>query len=485
MSAPLPPKSQQELLNMAPAARDQYLQQQADAGYPDDGSWFGNLIGDFKRAAAENASKQQAAAMGTKNVKTLSAGHDVQFVPGLQASDGRYLGTDHAQLKQYVNTNLNASQVTDVSNAYAGVQQAFDNFGTKFTDAVTKSQGAWEGDSAESARGYFSSLTKWSDANAQNAQLAAETIYEQSNAATAAKNKMPDPVPFNWDDEFKKWATAGPLDMGSAVSDSLKLQQQSQQAHEEAAGVMSEYDKDLYTAASKQPVFVDPPKFAASGGPGTSATLTSGGGGGGTHASDVNAGGGAVGSGHSGDNSSSGSSSGGPTHQQLQQGNTVGGGTVAAPGHTTAQSFQPSSSIAPPPSGSANTGMGPMPMGGGMGGGMGGFGEAEEYSSKIGRGGGFGPGGSSSLPTGGQQSGSGSGAAKPGGVGAAESAAGRGMGGAAAPGKSSTSGGMGAGRGKGEGDEDQEHQRPTYLVEGDPDEVFGSNERTSPPVIGE
>jgi hypothetical protein len=48
--------------------------------------------------------------------------------------------------------------------------------------------------------------------------------------------------------------------------------------------------------------------------------------------------------------------------------------------------------------------------------------------------------------------------------------------------------GMGSGmgpHGKGKGEEDTEHQRPTYLVEGDPDEVFGTDQRTAPPVIGE
>ncbi|EOD63124.1 hypothetical protein H480_38695, partial [Amycolatopsis vancoresmycina DSM 44592] len=81
-----------------------------------------------------------------------------------------------------------------------------------------------------------------------------------------------------------------------------------------------------------------------------------------------------------------------------------------------------------------------------------------------------------------------SGAARPGGIGAAEAAAGRGMGGlgAGTAGRGGMSPGGGLGRGqKGEGDEDTEHSRPTYLVEGDPDEVFGTDMRTAPPVIGE
>ncbi len=44
--------------------------------------------------------------------------------------------------------------------------------------------------------------------------------------------------------------------------------------------------------------------------------------------------------------------------------------------------------------------------------------------------------------------------------------------------------GAGANRG-GQGGEDEEHQRPSYLVEADPDDLFGTEERTAPPVIGE
>jgi hypothetical protein len=53
---------------------------------------------------------------------------------------------------------------------------------------------------------------------------------------------------------------------------------------------------------------------------------------------------------------------------------------------------------------------------------------------------------------------------------------------AGAPGQAGL-GGMGAGRGR--GSEDEEHRRPSYLVENDPDSIFGAGERTAPPVIGE
>jgi hypothetical protein len=45
--------------------------------------------------------------------------------------------------------------------------------------------------------------------------------------------------------------------------------------------------------------------------------------------------------------------------------------------------------------------------------------------------------------------------------------------------------GGGGGGGRGQGGEDGEHQRPSFLVEADPDETFGTDEVTAPPVIGE
>ena len=63
---------------------------------------------------------------------------------------------------------------------------------------------------------------------------------------------------------------------------------------------------------------------------------------------------------------------------------------------------------------------------------------------------------------------------------AQEAAAARG-----AAGRGGQGGPMGAGGRHGEREEDDEHQRPDYLIEADPDAIFGTDQRTSPPVIGE
>ena len=84
---------------------------------------------------------------------------------------------------------------------------------------------------------------------------------------------------------------------------------------------------------------------------------------------------------------------------------------------------------------------------------------------------------------GGESGGRGGGTSGPGSRGfmVAEGTAGRGTTGrVGAPG----AGGLGGGTRKGDSAEDYEHERPSFLVEADPDELFGNTESAAPPVIG-
>ncbi|WP_328605736.1 hypothetical protein OG943_37955 [Amycolatopsis sp. NBC_00345] len=407
---------------------------------------------------------------------------DVEYVKGLNPSDADYLGHDHEQLKGFVETNLDAKQVAGVSTAYFDLHKAFEDFATQLNEAVAKSKGSWEGEAATNAQAYFTSLGKWADANSQNAKLASETIDDQGTAAQNAKNAMTEPVPFNWDEEFNSWATANPLTMGDTIDKSLQKQKDSQSAHEQAAETMSGYDKSLYAAASKQPVFADPPKFGVSAStkpdvvlPSSNVSVDQHHGSGGDTGSSVSVPGGG------------GAAAGGGSAHQSSGALTAGPGQMTGSGHLpVADNSTMTSSAAPVASqqgggqgGSAagGMGMGPMPMGGGGFGG-GGFGGESEHETKVGRGSGsFGPGqGVPENPSAGS-----GGAARPGGMGAAEAADGRGMGGAPArPGR-----GMGAAAWRSEGDDGADRDGSAFLEEVDPDDLFGSDLRTAPPVIGE
>ncbi|SDZ40692.1 hypothetical protein SAMN05421504_11566 [Amycolatopsis xylanica] len=470
-----PEKTQQEVADMAPAERDAYLQRKAAEGVAED-SWMFDIIAQIK---ANAAARKQSQAVGDANERAATTGHDVQYVQGLQPSDANYRGNDHTQLKAFLDSNLDVEQVSNVSTAYHQVHKAFEDFSKTMTQAVNASKGEWEGSSADSAHGYFTSLAKWSDANSQNAKLASETLYDQGTAASNAKNQMPNPIPFNWNDEFKDWVTSNPFNMGENIDKSIQKQKDSQAAHEEAAGVMSKYDNELYQSASKQPAFAEPPKFGEGTGTSGDTGKDTGRSGDSSSSSGFNTGN----SGNTGSSYTPGATPSAPPPVH-GPGATTGAGQVA--GATSASSFvPPTQNPNPGPNPNQNQNMMPMapPM---MGGGSFGPGGDNEYNSKTGRGGGFGPGSGSSSGAGAQGAGNSSGAARPGGVGAAESAAGRGLGGPGAAGRGGPAGMGGMGRGQGgKGEEDQEHQRPTYLVEGDPDDVFGSNARTAPPVIGE
>lgn len=179
---------------------------------------------------------------------------------------------------------------------------------------------------------------------------------------------------------------------------------------------------------------------------------------------------------------------------------------------TTPNDFRPPPSVDPPrfppgqnpgqnPNQPGMPGMMPPPTFGPNGGGDGsGRGGGRGFGPGGGRG--FGPGGSGmGSGPGGGGSGSGSGGPGsgargmgsgfgPGGAAAAAEGAGRGgIGGPGGPGAGGRGGGMGGGMGgggrRGEGEDDTEHERPSFLVEPDPHDTFGTDEVTAPPVIGE
>ncbi|WP_020663369.1 hypothetical protein [Amycolatopsis benzoatilytica] len=385
--------------------------------------------------------------------------------PGLAPSDADYLGHPHQQLKAYVETNLDVEQVSSVSHAYTEVQKAFEEFSTQLGEAVKKAAHAWSGEAAAGAQAYFTSLSEWAEANAQNAKLAAQNVEEQASAAQVAKHSMPEAVPFDWTEEFDKWSHATPLEMSNAIDDSLKKQQESRSAHEQAAETMKQYDASLYSSGSKQPTFAHPPKFGAAVSGGSAVAMPTGGEHSGGHADTpaspapaAAGGGGAAAAGAPADHSAVSQST--PTVSGPTQ--FTGAVHQAVPdASTTAAGYAPAAAHSGPAGGNAGgAGMGAMPMGGmPMGGGGGGFGADEEHQSKVGRGGanaGFGPGDGAMTP------------------GAADVAAG-GMGGAPAR----------PGMGFGARPYDDGHDQPAFVMEIDENEDFGGGHRSAPPVIGE
>ncbi|MER7115017.1 hypothetical protein ABT332_11055 [Saccharomonospora azurea] len=474
-SGETPPElSDEQLQQLPPTTLESYIYAREAAGD----------TGIFGRVAALVSSNAEANSILERRQRELSA-QGIEYRDGLPPSDSNYLGVDHQKLKADVEP-IQAEGITVYSDNYHRIHRLFAELSEQLNSAINKSKQGWEGDAADSAHGYFQSLATWSEGNSANAEMASRIVASESEAASSAKNSMPEPIPFNMEQEMDNWSL-NPFTFHDQVDQTIEKMHKSQAAHEEAAQVMTKYDFELQEAGNKQPVFAEPPKFNGASGSGDTSpsgvisineprTSTSGFTGG-----PVGSTGGVP-------------TGGGPVNAPSAPSGSVphlapGVNTGVRPPNTTRPSGWAPGGRPPnmPPPGQRNNrsqfgpgggSIGPMPMGGGGGFGPGGGGGGGRLS------GGFGPGGGAG------------GAAGPG-AGAASGAKpmggpmGAGPGGGAAPGAAAAArgGGMGApmggGAGKGgQGGDDAEHQRPTYLVEADPDDVFGTSQRTAPPVIG-
>ena len=166
----------------------------------------------------------------------------------------------------------------------------------------------------------------------------------------------------------------------------------------------------------------------------------------------------------------------GPNRPGTPPGGKPGDGTGAGPGDNRRSG----------PGGSAGQRVGPGGIGQG-GTGTGGTGTGTGSGARAGGVGGTGagagaPGSGAAANAGlGAGKGTGVGAGMPGQAGAGGAAAGQA---AAGRGGMGAMGGMGGAGGRGKGGEDGEHKRLEVLQEPDPDAIFGTDQKTTPPVIG-
>ena len=473
---------------------------------------------------AQQAQQGKASATAAVNnqAQTLAQNVDTRQAPSVGGQN--YMSYSHDDLYKMVNTNLSAGQVGTSSQSWNQIGNSMVTISKTLNNAATATESSWTGNAADAARGFHTGVASWTGTTSESAQLVSDNMYNQSQAAQSAQSAVPKPVPYSFTDELKDFFTApNPVAGMNAVNQKLAAQQQ---AHQAAANAVQSYDSTLGQSAGKMPAMSPVPTFnpsAGGGAPGNgSGSGGSGPGSGGTGPTFPGGANGGGSGGFSGGGGSGGHGGGAP----MQPGPGVpggggsgGGGTgpganPTSPGTTTDPSWTnpggggpgvpgfPGGGTGPGGTGSGG-GFGMPPLGGFGGGGYGGggsfgggggtggsgFGGGAGGTGGSGSGygsgrGGFGPGGSGSAA--GDASSSSAGARSAAGAAAAEeSAMGSGAAGARGAAGEQGAGGMGAGAGRGQrGKEDEEHKRPSFLVEADPDSIFGTDERTVPPVIG-
>jgi hypothetical protein len=356
-------------------------------------------------------------------------------------ADTQYPGVEHQVLKKWTDEGQpgDANNIGEMYRDFAsGLTEAAENLMV----AVFGSQAGWTGQAANAMRTRLQKVAEWSQKTGDSFKVASSAFVSQGESVGTAKTAMPDPVEYNPGQMIKDAATSGSIvDIALLPVNMYQQRQAQQQAHEKAIQVVAQRDAELAAAAASIPPFEPPPKIEEPGGkePGPNQPANSNG-------EDQN-----------------------QTPPNVNMPSLpIGSGTGTSGFSHTPTNFGGPGGLPP---GGIPGGAGPAGGGGGFGGAFGGgFGPGGAPRP----GGGFGP-----MGPGAAAGGAGTGAGAPG----AGMAGGRGAGMAGGRGAGGMGGG-GMGAGRGQGGEDDEHQRPSYLVEPDPDATFGTDQMTAPPVIG-
>ena len=401
---------------------------------------------------------------------TITGSQAAELAPDVRMGDDRAIGDtpnwdgfDSKALYNFATQNNSPTTADDLGRTFNTGGNGLADAANGLLDAVTQLDGAWSGVAADSARAALAPLAQAAGQAGQTAQMMGVQMSRQSVAATEVR-KLPPPQDFDQQQSLNAMLAGGP----AAMQADLKAQKDASDAvKREQISYLNTYTQAMNSVDSQTPSFVPPPAGQIKPGSGGDARITgsavpySGSHGTVSHlAGSGDTSGTTTGVGPRGTGSNTGTGTGigvGDTFPGAGQntGTSAAGYTPPAPVSTT-----PTTATAPGAPGSG------APQQGGFGAGFSGFGGA----------GGAGAGGAEGTGRGGLGTNTGARGPVPTGVG------GQGVAGQGAAGRGA--GGMGAGGGRRNGEDDDEHERPAFLVEGDPEGTFGSDQLTAPSVIG-
>jgi hypothetical protein len=398
-----------------------------------------------------------------------------------ESPDANYLGIPHQRLYEGVNTGGDPGVVGEMADIWTTLGNELATFNDDIAAAIGRSEADWVGKSGDKARQALADIGNMAGETGRAAQLAGTLFTQQSRALSTAKASVPPPPAQPFDPEAaneRLMSITDPVTFAQQAAADRAAFQRQREDHLEAARAVETYDRVVSQTAAAQPAFAPAPEAPPQPSEPTPRPQQAG---------DDSTGRGftpppAV----SGTTDTSSTSLAAP----VGDGTTAPSGLAGGP-----QSGGQGGVGSTPVSGTPGTGSsgGFVPLGAGKGTqGRPGGRSAAGGASGTGRGG---TGGVAGRPGGGVSGGGVPG----GGAGAAKGGASGVLPGDTAGRRAASTGNAAGGRGavgvggvpgvaapaRGPGDEDVEHQTPSYLLEPDPDKVFGTSEATAPPVIGD
>jgi hypothetical protein len=175
-----------------------------------------------------------------------------------------YENVDHPTLKAMVTENVDPDQVGGIASTWQQAGSRLTQFQDDVTGAINTSRSEWQGAAGEAARQFMADVGRWIGDAGRGAQLAGTQATKQSEALAAAKNAMPEPVPFDVDAANAELRQiTDPVRLISRYAEHMKAYAAQQSAQRRAAEVVTAYDAALAESGTL-PAFAPPPAMAGS-----------------------------------------------------------------------------------------------------------------------------------------------------------------------------------------------------------------------------
>ncbi len=189
---------------------------------------FGALFAQVIATIAGTAKAQQQI---TQQQTNLASQVGTRAAPALTPNN--YMGYSHDALYSMVNNNLSSSQVGDSGQSWNNISNTLVNVSKTLQTASQATETSWTGDAADAARNFHTGVAGWTASTSESAQLASDTLYNQSQAAQTVQSAVPKPVPYSFSSELTDFFTAPNPAAGMAVINTKLAAQQA--SHQEAA----------------------------------------------------------------------------------------------------------------------------------------------------------------------------------------------------------------------------------------------------------
>lgn len=175
-----------------------------------------------------------------------------------------YENVDHPTLKAMVTEDVDPDQVGAIGSTWQQAGSRLTQFQDDVTGAINTSRSEWQGAAGEAARQFMADVGRWIGDAGRGAQLAGNQATKQSEALAAAKNAMPEPVPFDVDAANAELRQiTDPVQLVSRYAEHMKAYAAQQAAQRRAAEVVTAYDAALADSGT-MPAFAPPPAMAGS-----------------------------------------------------------------------------------------------------------------------------------------------------------------------------------------------------------------------------